>query len=126
MNKNPSFWTTTLLNEIGGLKSEVQEKETAIQNSENMASSLEAKLAEVTQASSLAAQSFRELNNEIELENESLMKKIEYLTKRNESSETLIKGLRNDNEKVGKRIKDMCMRLDSITSMFRFSEGVRM
>jgi len=58
MNKNPSFWTTTLLNEIGGLKSEVQEKETAIQNSENMASSLEAKLTEVTQASSLAAQSF--------------------------------------------------------------------
>mmetsp|Transcript_14770 Transcript_14770/g.21096 ORF Transcript_14770/g.21096 Transcript_14770/m.21096 type:complete len:431 (+) Transcript_14770:208-1500(+) len=126
LQKDPSYWTTTLLNEVGGLKTEVEEQKRTIEKTDNKAALLEIKLAEVTKTSALAAQSYRELKDELEAENECLKDKIKRLSRKNESQEEIIEKLKKNNNHIENQIKTMNVQLESIATVFRGMEDKRM
>ena len=126
LGKDPSHWTSILLNEVGSLKIQLNEKEENLQTAQKKAYILEEKLAEVKEASSSAATSFRELKNDLESENASLKNKIRGLTAKNNLCEERIDKLSDDNSRLKGKIKTMSARLDSISEIFSNMEDQRL
>jgi len=126
LKRDPSYWTTTLIDEISDLKYELGSKTHTEKRSTARASNLETKLAEVTIASSSAAQTFRSLKNELESENEELRIKMRNTTALYNENEQVRQQLEGDNSRLKRDIKSLTSRLNSAGDIFRGMEEQRM
>jgi len=126
LKKDPSYWTTTLIDEISDLKYELGTKIHTEKKSSKRATNLEQKLAEVTIASSSAAQTFRSLKNELESENEDLRVKMRNTTALYNENEQVRQQLEGDNARLKRDIKSLTSRLNAAGDIFRGMEEQRM
>ena len=118
LGRDPSYWTTSLTEEVKTLKatydSKLDAEKTAQEKAQARAKSLEARLVEVTAASSAAAQSFRELKDELEEENAFLKKTVRELDATNKECESQIADMKKKNEFRSTRNDDLSGRLDKL------------
>ena len=118
LGRDPSYWTTSLTEEVKTLKatydSKLDAEKTAQEKAQARAKSLEARLVEVTAASSAAAQSFRELKDELEEENAFLKKTVRELDATNKECESQIADMKKKNEVRTTRNDDLSGRLDKL------------
>lgn len=126
LKKDPSYWTTALTDEIDTLKVELYAKSSTEKKSSARACSLEQKLAEVTQASSSAAHTFRSLKNELETENAELRVKLRNASALHNETEERRTQLEGDNSRLKRDIKDLTSRLNVVGDIFRGMEEQRL
>jgi len=126
LNRDPSYWTTSLMEEVDELKEGTRRQMEQNQQANSKASSLEAKLAEVMAVSTSAAMSFQELRNELESENSRLKGEVEDLTPRLERSEERVDFLEEENGHMRGNVEELVERLGAMTEVFRAMEEQRL
>lgn len=126
LDRDPSFWTSNLIEEVSELKGKLDEKDKEEVEYQKKAGSLEQKLVEVTAASSAAAESFRLLKSELEAENKQLVKQLDELTNENERCEMKIDDLKQKNQDLSDKADELVSRLESVTGVFGSMEDQRM
>ena len=122
IRRDPSFWTSSLNSQIDTLKTELTEKA----ENERKMKSLEARLVEVTSASSAAAQSFRELKDELEDENTELKNTLRELDDVNKDYEHRIVQMKREKEDSVAKSEDLADRLLKLMGVLSKMEEQRM
>lgn len=126
LDRDASYWTSSLLHKVRNLEKEVGNRTESEARTFNKATNLEEKLAEVSAASTLAAQSFRELKEELVEENMMLKNKVRSLTKKHNKSEETIKRLDVEKTETKQSIKELKMKLGALSELFRHMEEQRL
>lgn len=126
LERDGSYWTSSLLHKVRNLEKEVGNRAESEARTLNKAANLEEKLAEVSAASNIAGQAFRELKEELEEENMMLKNKVRSLTKKCNKSEESIEKLDMERTEMKKRIKELKMKLGALSELFRNMEEQRL
>jgi len=126
INRDPSYWTSSLTNEIDTLKTELDDKIHSEEKMRAKSTSLEARLVEVTAASSAAAQSFRELKDELEDENTALKGTVRELDEVNKGYELHVEQMRKEVQENQAKSEDLADRLSKLMGVLSMMEEQRM
>ena len=108
LERNPSFWTTTLLNQVERLKSEVAELEAVVTNMSQTRSEeidrLQRLLSQLTDASNDASKKFKYIKAELEYENSTLKSQIKKMSQDKVEADDHIDKLQQENESLKKEM----------------------
>eukprot|EP00563_Minutocellus_polymorphus_P010822 CAMPEP_0181071596 /NCGR_PEP_ID=MMETSP1070-20121207/28123_1 /TAXON_ID=265543 /ORGANISM="Minutocellus polymorphus, Strain NH13" /LENGTH=453 /DNA_ID=CAMNT_0023152597 /DNA_START=64 /DNA_END=1427 /DNA_ORIENTATION=+ len=126
LERDASYWTTSLTDEVKTLETKLGNKSDAEKKARSKAKSLEARLVEVTAASSAAAQSFRELKDELEEENTVLKQTVRELDETNKECESQIVAMKKKNDKKLARNDDLAGRLSKLMVVLSEMEEQRL
>ena len=126
IQQDASYWTTSLTEEVKSLEGKVTKKSEAEKKARAKAKSLEARLVEVTAASSAAAQSFRELKDELEEENTVLKTTVRELDESNKEAEQQIAEMKEKNGEKMARNDDLAERLSKLMVVLSEMEEQRL
>jgi len=125
LERDPSYWTVGLVETIDTLKYKFNKNANIGKQSQHRATSLEGKLAEVSQISSSAAQTFRSLKDELEDENIMLREKLRKMTDSNSRNDQLRQELEGENSRMKRDLKQMTTTLNEVSNVFRGMEEQR-
>ena len=126
LERDASYWTTSLLHKVKNLEKELDKRVTIEERTHEKAQSLEAKLTEVSNASTFAAQSFKELKEELEGENAMLKDKVRMLVTKAHKTEESLERAEEEKQQLNRKLKDMRNKLSQLSDFFRVMDEQRL
>jgi len=126
LNHEPSYWSMSLIQEVHNLRGELDQQFLKEQELEKRAFSMQNKLNEVTAASLTATQTFRDLNAELQNENERLNQRIVDLTEQQKKRDVKIRELNEMNVSLEGRKEALSARLTELSGLLRDMELYRL